>query len=196
MKRLFLLILLLCPVFLSAGNLPAEKARGIFGAFGVGPRLPLSSFANLTDVGYGLNIELAYTDNESLPFFLFARIGFEQYTGSQSFYEVSAYSNYSVNSVPLIIGLRHYFAPMLQNVFLFMPFVEAAGAFNYYSVLHQFKIGTGRSNFSEDVIKLGASAGVGISMFLMEVLASYNYFESNQFLAFDLKIRLPLYINY
>jgi hypothetical protein len=194
MKTL-LLILLLCPYILSF-NPPAERARGIFGSFGVGPRMPLSVFSNSNDVGYGLNVELAYTDNESLPFFLFAKLGFEQYPGSQRFYEVSAYSNYSVNSVPLNVGLRHYFSPMLENVFLFMPFIETSAALNYYSVLHQFKVGTGRSNFTEDLIKLGVSVGGGISMFLMEILASYSYFEDNQFLAFDIKIRLPLYINY
>jgi hypothetical protein len=196
MKRLIFLTLIIFQAILYAGNPPAERARGVFVAFGVGPRLPISSFSRSTDLGYGLNLELSYTDDKFLPMFLFARLGFEQYPGSQEYYEATAYSNYSTTSVPVIVGGRHYFSPMMENVFLFIPFVELAGALNYYSILHQFKIGSGRSNFTEDVIKFGFSGGVGISMFLMEILASYNFYASNQFIAVDFKVRLPLYINY
>jgi hypothetical protein len=30
----------------------------------------------------------------------------------------------------------------------------------------------------------------------MELLASYNYMPSNQFISVDLKVRIPLYINF
>jgi hypothetical protein len=196
MKQISFIIFILIPVLLFAGNPPTERARGIFTAFGVGPRMPLSTFSGSTDMGYGINIEISYTDNEYLPFFLFSKVGFEQYPGSQGFYEVTAYSNYSTTSIPVNLGARYYLAPMLENVVLFMPFFEMAASFNFYSILHQFKIGTGRSNYTSEVIKLGFSGGMGISMFLMEVLASYNYFENNQFIAIDLKVRLPLYIIY
>jgi hypothetical protein len=196
MNRLLLLFLTFIPFMISAGNLPAERARGIFTAFGVGPRIPINAFSVSTDLGYGFNIELSYTDNEFLPIFLFSRIGFEQYPGSQDYYESSAYSNFSTTSFPLNIGGRYYFAPMLENVVLFLPFLEVSAAINFYSELHQFKPGSGRSNFSREITKFGGSAGIGISMFLMEILASYNYFKINQFLSIDLKVRLPLYINY
>jgi hypothetical protein len=196
MNKIILLILLLLPACLLAGNPPAERARGVFGAFGVGPRLPISSFSNSTQVGYGLNIELSYTDDEFLPIFLFTKIGFEQYPGSQNFYEATAYSNYSTSSIPINVGGRYYFAPMLENVVLFIPFVELSAAVSYYSILHQFKPASGRSNYSEELFKFGLSAGVGISMFLIEILTSYNYFQSNQFIALDIKVRLPLYMVY
>lgn len=193
-KTLFISLLLMCSAF--AGGFPAERARGIFLAFGVGPRMPVGYFSESTDLGYGLNIELDYTDNEYLPIFLFARIGFEQYPGSQNFYESTQYSNYSTTSIPVNAGARYYFAPMLENVVLFIPFVEASAAFNYYSKLHQFKTGSGKSNYNEEISKIGASAGAGISMFLMEIVVSYNYFPTNQFVSADLKVRLPLYISY
>jgi hypothetical protein len=194
MKKIIFLTIILLSSLIYAGGAPADKARGLFVSFGVGPRLPVDDFSRSTDVGYGFNVELSYTDNEYLPVFLFTRIGFEQYPGSQDFYESTPYSNFSTTSIPFNMGGRIYFSPMLENVVLFMPFIEVSGAFNYYSKLHQFKILSGRVNYSEDVTKIGASAGVGISMFLMEILASYNYFHSNQFLSVDLKVRLPLYI--
>ncbi len=194
MKKFLLLIILFASFPLMAGNLPAEKARGLFIVFGVGPRFPISSFSNQSSFGYGFNVELDYTDNEYLPFFLFAKLGFQQFPGSQTFYQSSDYSNYSINSFPLTIGAKYFFAPLLENVVLFMPVVEVSAAYNFTQVLHQFKAGSGRSNFVENNSKLGISGGVGISMFLLEVMATYNYFQSTQYVGIDLKVRIPLYI--
>jgi len=195
MKRNFILIILLLgSIPVAAGNLPAEKARGLFLVFGVGPRFPVSTFSNQSSMGYGLNIEVDYTDNEYLPFFLFTRLGFQQFPGSQTFYQSSDYSNYNINSFPLSAGARYFFAPLLENVVLFMPVVEVSAAYNFTQVLHQFKSGSGRSNFVENNSKLGISGGVGISMFLLEVMATYNYFQSTQYLGIDIKVRIPLYI--
>src|SRR5690606_13321161 len=113
-KILFLLILL--PAVTNAKVPPAEKARGIFLAVGVGPRLPVSYFANSTDLGYGFNLEISYTDNEYLPFFLFAKIGFEQYPGSNSFYQATDHANLSTSILPAHAGIRYYFPPMLENI--------------------------------------------------------------------------------
>ena len=194
MKKLLTVFILFSSLPLVAGNLPAEQARGLFLVFGVGPRLPISSFSNQSSFGYGFDIELDYTDTDYLPFFLFTKFGFQQFPGSQTFYQSSDYSNYSINSFPLTIGARYYFTPLLENVVLFMPVVEFSAAYNFTQVLHQFKAGSGRSNFVENNSKLGLSGGVGISMFLLEVMATYNYYQSTQYVGIDLKVRIPLYI--
>ena len=193
MKKIILAVILFSAL-VWANEPPADKARGVFVSIGVGPRIPVGQFANTTDLGYGFNLELSYTDNEYLPFFLFAKIGFEQYPGSQDYYQTSNHSNLSTNVLPVNMGMRYYFPPLMENILLLMPIVEVSAAFNYYQVLHEFKTGTGKSNYLEDNSKIGVSAGAGFSMFMMEILASYNYFENHQFVSLDLKVRLPLYV--
>ncbi len=196
MKKILLVILLLGTISLYAQEGPVEKARGFFIAVAVGPRLPLGYFANSTDLGYGFNVEFSYTDDEYLPVFMFFKLGFDQFPGSQQFYETTDYSNYSTNALPFNLGVRYYFPPLVENVVLFMPFIEASGNYMYMEKLHQFKPATGKSNFLEDASKFGFSVGTGLSMFMMEILADYNYYYSNQFISLELKVRLPLYINY
>jgi hypothetical protein len=184
-------------IILSAGQLfPQDKAIGIFVAAGVGPRLPIADFAGRTDLGYGFNLELSYTDNIFLPFFLFGRAGYEQYPGSQTFYQATEYANYSSTIIPLHAGARYYFAPLVENIVLFMPIVEIGISFAYLNILHEFKPGSGRTNYTEENTNLGFNVSAGVSMFLLEILATYNYFESNQYIGVDLKARLPLYINF
>lgn len=172
----------------------ADKARGFFVSFGVGPRVPISNFASSTDLGYGFNIEFSYTDNKFIPLFLFAKVGYEQYPGAQGFYESTDYSNFSTINVPLNAGIRYYFSPLSESAFLLIPLTEVSASFSYLKELHQFKLTSGKSNFIDEKYKFGFAAGVGVSMFLMEILASYNYFESNQFISADLKIRIPLLV--
>lgn len=162
---------------------------------GVGPKVPVGDFQNTSMIGYGVNAELDYTDNEYLPMFLFAKLEFLHFPGSQELYQTSNYSHYSTNLLPFSAGGRYYFAPLLQNIVLVMPFVEASGHFAIFQRLQQYKISTALPSKLEDGSKFGFSVGVGVSMFMMEMLASYNYFTSNQYIGLDLKVRLPLYVS-
>ena len=124
-----------------------------------------------------------------------ANIGFEQYPGAQRFYQETAYSNISTNSIPLNVGVRYYFSPLLEQIVLLIPLLEVSASFTYFQVLHEFTIDSGLNNFKTESIKYGITAGAGISMFLMEIIAAYHYVENNQFVSFDLRVRIPLFVN-
>ena len=190
-----LLLILIIPGNAFCSDAPASKAVGIFISAGVGPRLPIGQFASSTDLGYGFNIETSYTDSDYLPFFIFARLGYEQFPGSQDFYQQTDYSNYSTMIVPASLGVRYYFSPLAENVVLFIPVVEASASFTYFQVLNEFKSDAGRNNFKDELWKVGGTVGVGLSMFLLEIMANYTYYDSNQYLSFNLSVRLPLFIN-
>ena len=178
-----------------AGEPPTSKAVGLFVAAGVGPRLPVGEFSSSTDLGYGLNIEASYTDSDYLPFFVFARLGYEQFPGSQDFYQGTDYSNYSTTIIPASLGVRYYFGPLVESVVLLIPVVEGSVSYTYFQVLNEFKADAGRSNYREDLWKFGGTVGAGFSMFILEIMANYTYYESNQYLSFNLNVRLPLYVS-
>ena len=189
------LAFLILPEIAFCGGNPASKAVGIFISAGVGPRLPIGQFANSTDLGYGLNVEGSYTDSDFLPFFIFARLGYEQFPGSQDFYQQTDYSNFSTLIVPVSLGIRYYFSPLAENVVLFIPVVEASVSYTYFQVLNEFKLNAGRTNFKDELWKVGGTVGAGLSMFLLEIMAYYTYYDSNQYISFNLSVRLPLFIN-
>ena len=194
--KYLLFVLILLQPFSFAEKPPSSRATGFFVAFGVGPRMPVGDFASTTDIGYGLNVEFSYTDNEFLPVFLYANVGFEQYPGSQNYFQETDYSNYHTNSLPVNIGARYYFSPFLENIVLLMPIVQISASYTYYQRLIEFDQNVVRNNLLEDESKFGVSAGAGVSMFMMELIAAYNYMPSNQFISVDLKVRIPLYINF
>ena len=195
MKKFLLILFLLYTSANFAQNLSFDKVRGFFIAFDVGPEFPIGSFAGSTNLGYGFNVEFSYADNQVFPFFLYGKIGFDQFPGAQSFYEVTDYSNFSTNILPVSIGARYYFRPLVKNVVLFMPVLEASANYAYVQTLNQFKFASGKNNYISDVSKFGFTVGAGFSMFLMEIVADYNYFYTNQYISIELRVRLPLYIS-
>ena len=178
-----------------AGEPPVSKAVGVFLATGVGARLPVGQFSNSSNLGYGLMIDISYTDSDKLPFFIFSRIGFEQFPGSQDFYQQSDYTNYSTTILPISLGVKYYFAPLVESVVLLMPVVEASASYSYFDILNEFKSDANKTNFKESLWKFGGNVGVGLSMFLLEIMANYTYYESNQYFSINLNVRLPLFVN-
>ena len=200
MKKKIIYIQLLFIILLSQQSIfsfdsPASKAVGIFLTTGVGARFPVGQFANSSNLGYGISVDASYTDSDHLPFFLFARFGYEQFPGSQDFYQQSDYSNYSTTLVPISVGLRYYFSPLVESAILLMPIIEASASYTYFQVLNEFKVDSGKSDYTEDSWNFGGTIGAGFSMFILEIIGNYSYYESTQYFSVNLNVRLPLFIN-
>lgn len=197
MKSLNFILLILFITFQSfAGIPPAGRATGFFLGVGVGPRIPVSEFAQRSNIGYGINAEISYTDNSFLPVFLFLNTGYEQYPGSQSYFKENEYSNININSVPVNAGIRYYFPPIIESIFLLMPMVQASANYTHTNTLYEFDESLNKKSIIENKNEFGFSAGIGVSAFMMELLTSYNYLPEKQFISVDLKVRFPLYINF
>lgn len=194
-KYFIIALLIIQPVTL-AENPPADRVSGLFLGIGVGPRIPIGSFANTNTLGYGLNLELSYTDNEFLPVFFFLNAGFEHYSGSQSYYKETEFSNHNINSVPVSFGAKYFFPPLIESIFLLMPVIQASANYTYSHTQIEYDDGIRTPAHFIDENDFGFSAGIGVSAFMMELITSYNYLPQKQFISMDLKVRIPLYINF
>jgi hypothetical protein len=192
MKKILIFLIFASNAFSQTTS--SGKARGLFFSFGVGPRIPVSDFADSHVLGFGINADVSYTDNEYLPLFFYGRIGFEHYPGSVDFYRRTDYSAISTNVVPMNFGFKLFFPPVVEDIVLLIPTVEMGLSFAIYEKLHQFKIESGKNSYLEETTKLGFQVGAGFSMFLIDVMAFYNYYFGNQNISADIKLRIPIFI--
>jgi hypothetical protein len=125
MKKMnFLLQVVLLLTFssaLMAQNLDSGKARGLFMSFALGPRIPVANLAKYQAVGAGINFGLSYTDNEYLPLFVYAKVGFEHFPGSVDYYRRSDHSSLTTNVVPLNVGARIFLPPVIKDIVMLYP---------------------------------------------------------------------------
>ncbi len=192
MKKTFVLYILFASSIFAQFRF--GEARGLFMAVGVGPRFPIGSFADSRDIGSGVDVTFSYTDNEFLPVFLYTTVGYQHNPGNLDFYRNSDYSSFSCNMLTISPGVRYYFPPLLENVVLLMPVIDAGAHFGYIENLHEFKLGLGKQDFIEDFGKFGFHLGAGFSMFILDVMTYYNYLPNYQYLSFDLKVNIPIFV--
>jgi hypothetical protein len=189
--------LLLIPfLIISAQEYSFHKATGLFMSVGVGPRAPVGDFSENQNIGIGADFSMSYTNSDFLPVFFYANVGFMNFPGKQTFYKNSDYSSLTTNVILLNGGVKYFWPPLIEDIFLLMPFIEAGASAGYFEKGHVFKTDSNKRNFTENNIKTGFQVGGGFSMFMMDVQVSYNYFHNNQFLAFNLRVRIPIFVEF
>ena len=169
-------------------------AKGLFMAVGVGPKFPISKFSDKNNIGVGFDVTLSYSDNLLMPFFIYNTIGYQHYPGRQDLYKKSDYSSFSSNVLVVQPGVRYYFPPILENIVLLMPIVDAGLEFAYFENFHQFKIDRARPGYVEQYGKFGFHAGAGFSMFILDVVTYYNYLPNHQYISFVVKANIPIFV--
>ena len=170
------------------------EAKGLFMSVGVGPRFPIAGFADSRTIGSGFDVTISYTDNKFLPVFLYTTVGYQHNPGSLDFYRSTDYASFPCNMLTVSSGARYYFPPLLENIVLLMPIIDVAAQFGYIENLHEFKLGTGKQNYIQDFGKFGFQVGAGFSMFMLDVITYYNYLPSYQYISFDLKVNIPIFV--
>ncbi|PKL84110.1 MAG: hypothetical protein CVV24_01695 [Ignavibacteriae bacterium HGW-Ignavibacteriae-3] len=192
-KQILIIFLLSSAVF---AQFKFGEAKGLFMAIGVGPRIPVGNMAENQNIGVGFDVTFSYTDNEYMPFFLYTSIGYGHFPGREDFYKLSEYSSFSSNVLHVAPGIRYYFKPILESVVLLMPIVDVGANWALFEKLHQFKIDSRKNNYVEEVTKFGFHVGVGFSMFILDAITYYNYYSSNQYLSFNLKANIPIFVKF
>jgi hypothetical protein len=190
-KLLFLLVIISSVTF---GQFKVGTAKGLFMGIAVGPRFPVGDFSDVQNIGIGADVILSYTDNEFLPVFVYTMIGYQHYPGRQDFYKQSDYSSFSSNVLVIAPGVRYYFKPILENVVLLMPIIDVGAEYALFENWNQFKIDNGKQNYTEDISKFGFHIGAGFSMFILDVVTYYNYLPKNQYLSFNLRANIPIFV--
>lgn len=191
-KKLFLLFFFISSIGFAQFRL--GEAKGIFLSVGVGPRFPIFDMANSQNIGSGFNVNVSYTDNEFLPIFFYTTIGYNHFPGRQDLYKKTDYSSLSSNVISISPGIRYYYKPIFEQVIILMPVVDIGASYSLFEKWHQFKIGSGKNNFVEDINKFGFHVGAGASMFLLDFLIYYNYLPSEQYISVDLRVNLPIFV--
>ena len=170
------------------------EARGLFMTMGIGPKVPIGTLSDTRNLGIGFDIALSYTDNEWLPVFIYSKLGFLHFPGKQALYKRSDYSSISSNVITLQPGVRLFLPPLVNQDFILMPVIEGGLSWSYFMTLHQFKVDSNRGNYDQDENGFGFHLGGGFSMFLMDVMAYYNFILHHQYLSFDLRVRIPIFV--
>ena len=193
MKKIIVLILV--SLSITYGQIPKlGEAKGLFLSTSVGPRIPLGQFSDTNNPGSGFDVGISYSDNILIPFFLNLSIGYTHFPGRQELYSSSDYSSFSSNMITITFGGRYYGTPLMENVILLMPVFDCSLLMGNFYDYHQYKLGSGKEDHWENYSKFGIQAGAGFSTFLFDIMAYYNYLPGHNYFSFDIRARIPIFV--
>jgi len=197
-KTKIILLLLGCSIMSSAqvNDYNYNEAKGMFLTFGVGPRFPIGEFSKKNNAGPGVEAIISYTDIDFLPIFFYSNFSFQNHSGNFKYYQNSEHSALSSSIISINLGGKYFFPPMIESVILLMPFIEGGFTYAYVSNFHQYKFDFHKNDNTENLHKFGFHVGGGLSFFLMEIIASYTYLHSDQYLSLNLRVTLPVAVTY
>lgn len=195
MKQKYLLIFSLILLFTSVyPQSPKEGIRGLFFSISVGPRFPITKFNQEQSTGIGFSTELSYSNLNVLPIFFNFVVSYQNHQGDFNLYKNSDHSSLSTNLINLGFGARYFMSPIMENFILLMPILEGGITYSFINKFHQYKIYANKDDFNENYSNFGAQFGAGFSIFLMDLVGTYNFIKNHQYLAIDLRLRIPIAI--
>ena len=172
------------------------EAQGVFFTVGVGPRFPIGDLGSEQTIGAGFDAMISFTDNNIAPLFFYVNVGYQNHPGDYDYYKISDHSSISTNIISLHAGSRYFFEPIIEDLILLMPIFEGGLSYAYVEKYHQYKIDSGRNDNLQGISKMGFHMGGGLSFFLMDLIASYNYFPGDQYFSFNLRLTIPVGITF
>jgi hypothetical protein len=191
--RFFILIFILsCNIF--AQFREPENAKGLFLTVGVGPRFPIGLFGEQQTIGSGFDIMLSYTDSELAPIFFYANVGYQNHSGNYNYYKKSDISSLSTNIISLHSGGRYFFKPIIEDLILLMPIIEGGVTYAHIEKFNKYIIDLNKNDDLQSLSQFGFHIGGGLSFFLMDIVAIYNYLQNNQYFSVNVRLTLPLAI--
>lgn len=186
-NKIFLFFLLAAPVL-------AQSPEGLFLSLSPGLRIPLGGFADSHDPAAGLDISFSYADSGRMPVLYYLRAGYQHFGGRQSFMLSNDESSLSTSIFSFSPGISIFLKPITAEHLILCPVIEAGGSIALLRSLHQYKPDRWRPDFEDDRARLGFHLGAGMSLFLVDLMARYNYLKDNQYFSLDLDFRIPLYV--
>lgn len=190
---LFVFLILSVNVYGQITNYKPGDIRGLFLDVGVGPRFAVGDFASNHFFASGFEASLSYADDNSLPFFVYGKFNFASFPSE--FTDILSSSEFEVSSRFFLLepGICYFFPPISDKVVLLMPFAEGGVNLGIVHTVHQLNTEI-KTQYSTNDFKFGLHLGVGVSMFLLDALITYNYFYEYQYIGLGLRVRIPIFI--
>ena len=192
LKLYSLLILLFSVSTIFGQSVEPRSASGLFLTFGVGPRVPFGELGDQQAIGAGFDGMLSFTDSDFAPLFFYLNIGYQNHPGDYDYYKNTDLSSLTTNIVSFHGGARYFLSPLIKDMILLMPIIEGGVTYAFVEKYSQYKIDQNKKDNLEGLSEFGFHIGGGLSFFLMDIIATYNYLKNNQYLSLNLRLTLPL----
>ncbi len=165
------------------------KPSGIFIAPTLGFDVPLRDFYNNSKYSISYGVKLEYASISIYPLVVFGKIEFQKYQGSDAFKTLNFLNSMETKITSFGGGIYVLLNKYLRSNFT-MPFF--AGEISSYSVTRVLSPDIEIPGIKKTDTKIVYSAGLGFTLYIFDIITSYNFGNEYSSLSIKTQFHFPL----
>lgn len=166
-----------------------KSISAIFISFGGGLSVPLDTFGTTAIVTFGILGRLEFASTAIFPFVIGAQVDYFSYNSSDEFRTINLLTGYSTKILGIGLNIEYSIAKLLRSPFT-MPFLTVDVKNNI--IKREFALENETLPIPREETKISVGAGFGMTIFIFDFFAKYNYMKNNSFIGVYTKTKIPV----
>jgi len=171
-------------------NLVTKKSiSALFISVGGGLSVPLDTFKGTAGATFGILGRLEFASTSIFPFVIGAQIDYFSYNSSDEFRTVNLLTGYRTKILGIGLNIEYSVAKLLRSPFT-MPFLTVDVKNNI--IKREYAEDNETLGMVREETKISVGAGIGMTLFIFDFFAKYNYMKDNSFIGVYTKTKIPV----
>lgn len=166
-----------------------KSISAIFISFGGGLSVPLDSFGTTAVATFGILGRLEFASTAIFPFVIGAQIDYFSYNSSDEFRTINRVTGYRTKILGLGLNIEYSIAKLLRSPFT-MPFLTVDVKNNL--IKREYPAENENLPILREETKISVGAGFGMTIFIFDFFAKYNYMKNNSYIGVYTKTKIPV----
>lgn len=172
------------------GKLVTKKSiSALFLTFGGGISIPLDSFKTYANVTFGILGRLEFASTSIFPFVIGAQVDYFSYSGQDEYKTINLLSNLKTKILGLGLSVEYSLAKVVKSSFT-MPFLAVDVKTNL--ITREYDVERTIENLPRQESKISIGAGIGMTIFVFDFVAKYNFMKDNSYVGVIAKMKVPV----
>jgi hypothetical protein len=173
-----------------SGKLVTKKSiSALFLTIGGGIAVPLDTFKTYANVTFGVLGRLEFASTSIFPFVIGAQVDYFSYSGQDEYKTINLLSNLKTMILGIGLSVEYSLAKVVKSSFT-MPFLAVDVKTNM--ITREYDDNRTIENLPREESKVSIGAGIGMTIFVLDFVAKYNYMKDNSYVGVYAKMKVPV----
>jgi hypothetical protein len=174
---------------LKGKKITKRTISALFLSIGGGIAVPLDTFKTYSNVTFGILGRLEFASTSIFPFVIGAQVDYFSYKGQDEYKTINLLSNLKTKILGIGLNIEYSLAKIIKSSFT-MPFLSVDVKTNM--IKREYDDNRTIENLPREESKISIGAGAGMTIFIFDFVAKYNYMKDNSYVGVYTKIKIPV----
>lgn len=166
-----------------------KTINAIFLGLGGGLSIPLGKFKDYSKATFGILGRVEFASTSIFPFVIGAQVDYFSFDAPDDFKSVNSLTTYKTKVLAFGLNIDYSLSKLIRSSFT-MPYLTAIVKGNFAE--REYDEGRSLAGLTRKQTLLSVGAGLGMTLFIFDFFAVYNYIKDNSFIGVYTKTKFPI----